>query len=98
LRARERSVEISAVATNSAGGTDRGQRCALLTVRTGWRLYRCVALGHQEVRQAHQPAGAGRVRVEHAVAMGGQICVDLIERFRAVNASSFQEAIGVCQR
>jgi hypothetical protein len=30
--------------------------------------------------------------------MSGQVRIDLVERFRAVNASSFQEAVGVGKR
>jgi hypothetical protein len=30
--------------------------------------------------------------------MSGQVRVDLIERFRPVDTSSFQEAVGICKR
>jgi hypothetical protein len=57
-----------------------------------------VAIGNQHMSQAHKPARAGGVGVEHPVTMSGQIRIDLIERFRTVNTSSFQKAVGICQR
>jgi len=87
-RTRERSTEVSAAATEPAGGTDRGQRFAALAIRTGWPPHRSAAIGNQHIRQAHDAAWTGRVRVEDTVTVSGQIRIDLIERFRTVHTSS----------
>ncbi len=97
-RALKWSIQVSAVATDPAGGTDCGQRFAALAIRTGWRPHRSVAVRNEHMRQTHYAAWTGRVRVEDTVTASSQIRIDLIERFRTVHTSSFQEAVGICER
>lgn len=97
-RARERSIAVPAAATDPAGGTDRGQRFAALAIRTGWRPHRGVAFRDEHMRQAHNPAWTGSVWVEDTVTASSQIRIDLIERFRTVHTSRFQQPVGICER
>jgi hypothetical protein len=97
-RAPERSIEVSAVGTDAAGGTDPDQRRTALAICTGWRHHRRVAIGNQHVRQAHNSAWTRRFRVEDTVAVNSQIRIDLIERFRTIYTSSLQEVVGIGER